>query len=206
MLSRLFRGKCLAYLKKAYLAEELQFPGEISGLKRYSVFNALLTELYGQEWVVYCKPPFKRTEHVIDYLGRYTHRVAITNDRIIKVVEGKVTFRYRDRGDHNKIKYMTLDTFEFIRRFLCHVLPNGFMKIRHYGILSNRNKKDKLLLCKQLLGVDVKESEDNDEQESWEDLLFRITGVDPRVCSNCGKGRMVWKGALHPKRSRCPPC
>ena len=79
------------------------------------------------------------------------------------------------------------------------------MKIRHYGILSNRNKKDKLLLCKQLLGVDVKESEDNDQRESWEDLLFRITGVDPRVCPYCGKGRMVRKEALQPKRSRCPP-
>ena len=205
VLSRLFRGKCLAYVKEAYLAEALQFPGKISALKEYPVFNALLTKLYGQEWVVYCKPPFERPEYVMDYLGKYTHRVAITNDRIIKVAEGKVTFRYRDRGDHNTIKYMTLDAFEFIRRFFCHVLPDGFMKIRHYGILSNRNKKDKLLQCKQLLGMDVKEGECSDQRESWEDLLFRITGIDPRVCPYCGKGRMLRKEALPSKRGRCPP-
>lgn len=205
VLSRLFRGKCLAYVKEAYLAEELQFPGKISEIKEYPVFNALLTELYGQEWVVYCKPPFKHPEHVMDYLGRYTHRVAITNDRVIRVAAGKVTFRYRDRNEHNKIKSMTLDAFEFIRRFLCHVLPDGFMKIRHYGILSNRNKKDKLLLGKQLLGVDIEESECNDEHESWENLLYRITGIDPRVCPSCGKGRMVLKEVLQPKRGRCPP-
>jgi hypothetical protein len=205
IISRLFRGKLLAYLKKAYLAEELQFSGKISELKEHSVFNALLTNLYNQEWVVYCKAPFKKPETVIDYLGRYTHRVAITNDRISQLAEEKVTFRYRDRDENNKIKFMSLDAFEFIRRFLFHVLPDGFMKIRHYGILSNRNRKEKLFVCKQLLGAGGKASECDVEKESWEDLLFRITGIDPTVCPTCGKGKMVQREKLQPKRGRCPP-
>jgi len=191
--------------KKAYLAEELQFSGKISALKEHSVFNALLTNLYNQEWVVYCKEPFKKPETVIDYLGRYTHRVAITNDRIIQLAEEKVTFSYRDRDENNKIKFMSLDAFEFIRRFLFHVLPDGFMKIRHYGILSNRNRKEKLFVCKQLLGAPGKASECAVEKESWEDLLLRITGIDPRVCPTCSKGKMVRREAIQPKRGRCPP-
>ena len=98
-----------------------------------------------------------------------------------------------------------MDAFEFIRRFLLHVLPDKFVKIRHYGILSNRNRKDKLLLCKKLLGVPVEHSDSGDEKESWEDLLFRITGTDPRICPICGKGRMVLREKLQPRRSRYPP-
>lgn len=188
---------------KGYQAGELVFPGKISELKDLSEFNGLLAGLYNQEWVVYCKPPIKKPEDVVDYLGRYTHRVAITNDRIIKLEDGKVTFRYRDREDVNRIKYMTLDAFEFIRRFLLHVLPDKFMKIRYHGILSNRNRNDTLLTCKELLGVKL-EDEDNGK-ESWEDLLYRLTGTDPRVCPNCGKGRMVLREKLIPKRGRCPP-
>ena len=100
---------------------------------------------------------------------------------------------------------MTLDAFEFIRRFLLHILPDGFMKIRHYGILSNRNKKDKLLLCKVLLGSPAKDSDCANEKEKWEDLLLRITGIDPRVCPYCGKGKMVLREKLHPRRGGCPP-
>ena len=204
VLSRLFRGKFLDYLKKSYLAGELVFPGKISDLEDASEFNRFLTGLYNQEWVVYCKPPIKNPDDVIDYLGRYTHRVAITNDRIIKLENGKVTFRYRDRSDADKVKYMALDASKFIRRFLLHVLPDKFMKIRYYGILSNRNRNDKLLRCKDLLGVKV-EDDNGEEKESWEDILFRITGVDPRVCPHCGKGRMVLKQKFDPRRGRCPP-
>ena len=141
----------------------------------------------------------------MDYLGRYTHRVAISNDRLVKMAEGRVTFRYRDSDDHDRVKLMNLEVFEFIRRFLLHVLPDGFMKIRHYGILSNRNKKDKLLRCQELLGASVKSGEYGDEKESWEDLLFRITGVDPMLCPYCGKGRMILREKLQPRRSRNPP-
>ena len=205
VVARLFRGKLLDYLKRAYLAEELQFSGKISALQEHAAFNALLTNLYNQEWVVYCKDPFKKPETVIDYLGRYTHRVAITNDRILRSAEGKITFSYRDRQDKNKIKVMLLDAFEFIRRFLLHVLPDGFMKIRHYGILSNRNRQEKLLLCKELLGATGKASECALETESWQELLLRITGIDPRVCPTCSKGKMVRRETIQPKRGRCPP-
>jgi hypothetical protein len=214
VLSRLFRGKFLHHLKMSYNSDELTFNGKIEYFEKNAVFNKLLNGLYEQEWVVYCKPPFKNAETVMDYLGRYTHRVAITNDRIVKLEADQVTFKYRDRNDDDKIKYLSLDAFEFIRRFLLHVLPDGFMKIRHYGILSNRNKKDKLLICKELAGnsgqlEDPKLCSDNaewgEEKESWEDLLFRITGIDPRICPYCGKGKMVRKETLQPKRSRCPP-
>ena len=203
VLSRLFRGKFLYYLKKAYYSGEIKFPGKIQKLKQETAFGALLTELYGQEWVVNCKPPFKSSETVIDYLGRYTHRVAISNDRIVKLEGDQVAIRYRDSNDNDKIKFMTLDAFEFIRRFLLHILPSGFMKIRHYGILSNRNKKTKLRRCKQLLGVAEDRSTEKPDRPSWQELLFIVTGIDPTVCPHCGKGKMVLKEALAP--TAAPP-
>ena len=118
--------------------------------------------------------------------------------------DDQVIFRYRDRGDNGRVKSMSLDSVEFIRRFLLHVLPNGFMKVRHYGLLSNRNRKSKLPVCKALLGVHVHE-DDNVEKERWEDLLLRLTGVDPRVCPICGKGRLVLREKLRPRMLRSPP-
>jgi hypothetical protein len=196
ILSRLFRGKFLAYLKEAYEKRKLVFPGKLVPLNEKSAFNALLKDLYAQEWVVYCKPPFGSAEIVMDYLGRYTHRVAISNDRLVKLEGGRVTFRYRDRSDNDTVKLMTLDASEFIRRFLLHILPDGFMKIRHYGILSNRNRKCKLAVCKKLLSAPCRH--ENTEKESWQDLLTRITGTDPRICPYCGKGKMVLKEVLNP--------
>lgn len=204
VLSRKFRGKFLHYLKKAYNNGELVFPGTIKTLETRPVFEAFLSALYAQEWVVYCKPPFKKSEDVIDYMGRYTHRVAISNDRIVDIHSGQVTFKYRDRANKGAINYMTLDAFEFIRRFLLHVLPDGFMKVRHYGLLSNRNRKKKLVLCKASLGVQIQE-DDSGEKERWEDLLLRLTGIDPRICPTCGKGRLVPKEKIRPKTIRSPP-
>ncbi|MEW6666614.1 MAG: IS91 family transposase [Thermodesulfobacteriota bacterium] len=203
VLSRLFRGKFLAYLKEAYEKGKLVFPGKIAHLRERSLFNWLLTDLYEKEWVVDCKPPFGNAEMVMDYLGRYTHRVAISNDRLVKLEDGKVTFRYRDRKDNDKVKLKTLDAPEFIRRFLLHVLPDGFMKIRHYGILSNRNRRRKLLLCRKLLGVH--ERQESAKKVPWQDLLARITGVDPRTCPYCGKGKMVLKEMLPPSPLPRPP-
>jgi len=205
VLSRVFRGKFLDYLRKKHESGELVFPGKIKELNTVSSFNLMLSNVYNKEWIVYCKEPFQKPEHVIDYLGRYTHRVAISNDRIIKLEEGKVTVRYRDSSDNDKTKLMSLDAFEFIRRFLLHVLPDNFMKIRHYGILSNRNRKTKLSLCKELLEVVIEDDTCSIEAETWEDLLTRITGVDPRICTACGKGKMVRKEMLVPKRGRYPP-
>jgi hypothetical protein len=205
VLSRLFRGKFLAYLSEAYEKGKLTFPGKVSHLREKSAFNALLKELYGQEWVVYCKPPFQSAERVMDYLGRYTHRVALSNDRLVKLEGGKVTFRYRDRTEDDRIKSVTLDAVEFIRRFLLHILPDGFVKIRHYGILSNRSRNTKLGLCKRLLGLDGRHEAREKESESWQDLLTRITGRDPRICPYCGKGRMVLKEVLNPSALPLPP-
>ena len=202
VLSRLLRGKLLHFLREAYDSGRLNFPGKIQHLKEKKRFTQLLTDLYHQEWVVYCKPPFKSTETVIEYLGRYTHRVALSNERLVMSKGDTVSFRYRDRKDNDTIKLMTLDVSEFIRRFLLHILPEGFMKIRHYGILSNRNRKTKLLQCKKLLGV----PDDNNaagHRESWQELLFRITGRDPSICPYCGKGKMVVKELL--SASAFPP-
>jgi hypothetical protein len=205
VLSRLFRGKFLAYLKEAYEKGELVFPGKVARLREKSAFKVLLKELYAEEWVVYCKPPFRSAEGVMDYLGRYTHRVALSNDRLVKLEGGKVTFRYRDRKDNDRIKSMTLDASEFIRRFLLHILPDGFVKIRHYGILSNRKRNTKLGLCKRLLNVDCGQERREKKSESWQDLLTRITGHDPRICPYCGKGRMVLKEVLNPSAPSLPP-
>jgi hypothetical protein len=204
VLSRLFRGKLLAYLKEARDKGNLAFPGAIAHLKEEHSFKAMLEDLYDKDWVVYCKPPFKNAETVIDYVGRYTHRVAITNDRLLTMQGDRVTFRYRDRKDHDAVKLMSLEVSEFIRRFLLHILPDGFMKIRHYGILSNRNRKTKLSRCKELLGVDSSEGHEQ-ERESWQDLLARITGRDPRICPFCGKGTMVLKEVLNPPVFPMPP-
>jgi len=199
VLSSLFRGKFLDGLKKLYEAEELKFPGQIEELKDPPAFKRLLTNLYHQAWVVYCKPALKHPEKVADYLGRYTHQVALSNDRLVKMEDNKVTFRWRDSADNDKIKWLTLEAFEFIRRFLLHVLPNQFVKIRYYGILSHRSRKGKLLRCKKLLEVLIPEPSKEVLKETWQDLLTRITGVDPRVCPCCGKGKMIQKETL-------PPC
>jgi hypothetical protein len=205
VLSRLFRGKFLDYLGKAYQSGEVKFPGRIANLTQQTAFGGLLTKLYNQQWVVYCKPSFNRSEQVIDYLGRYTHRVALSNDRIVRLQGDQVTIRYRDRADGDNVRLMKVDAFEFIRRFLLHILPDGFMKIRHYGILSNRNRNTKLLQCKQLLGPVMNQDEQQVEKQSWQELLTRITGIDPSICPICGKGRMIVKEILLPHYGRCPP-
>jgi len=205
VLSRLFRGKLLAFLRNAYQDDQLRFPGQIAPLGDTASFKTLVDNLYQKEWNVYCKPPFGTAQQVIAYLGRYTHRVAISNDRIVKLEDGQVTFRYRDWADGNKTKLMTLSAFEFIRRFLLHILPEGFVKIRHYGILSNRNKATKLRRCRQLLGASIHNEQEKEPKTTWEDLLYRLTGVDPRICPHCGEGRMVKKEILPPKQHGVPP-
>ena len=205
VLSRLFRGKFLAHLKEAYVKGKIDLSGKMAPLKDRHAFNGLLKDLYGQEWGVYCKPPFPNAEKVMEYLGRYTHRVAISNERLVKLEDGRITFRYRNRNDNDTIKLMSLDASEFIRRFLLHILPDGFMKIRHYGILSNRSRKAKLSHCKKLFGVKCQDGNTEDGNESWQDLLVRLTGVDPRICPYCGKGKMVLKQVLNPSAFPLPP-
>lgn len=148
---------------------------------------------------MYCKPPFKGPEYVLEYLGRYTHRVAISNIRIVDIKDQKVTFKWNDYRDGNKDKLMTLDAAEFIRRFLLHILPDNFVKIRHYGILSNRNRRTKIKLCRKYLGIPDDEKQMPDEKEIWEEMLLALVGVDMNVCSCCGIGKMVRRTDLNPR-------
>jgi len=181
VLSRKFRGKLLYLLKQ----ESLQFRGSLSYLNDSTRFDRFLKKLYGMDWVVYCKPPFGNIHKVIDYLGRYTHRVAISNNRIISLNDGIVTFRWRDYKDGNKVKVMRLDVNEFIRRFLAHVLPSGFRKIRHFGIFASRDKIKRLALCKRLTGTFF-----ISKKESTLDRLVRIFGENFNLCPCCNSGHL----------------
>lgn len=203
VLSRVFRGIFHDYLSRAYESDKLRFDGQISELKEEKDFKGLLNSLFDQDWHVYCKPPFKSPENVIGYLGRYTHRVAISNERIIKLEADHVTIKYRDYSDGNKIKEMVLKAEEFIRRFLLHVLPDQFFKIRYYGILSARNRKAKLKKCQELLGVSVPERKKN--RLTWAELLEKVTGIDPTLCPVCKQGRLFLFKVLDPISGRSPP-
>ncbi len=150
-LGLLFRGKFLAYLEEAFAAHRLEFHGQLRGLMHPVCFQDWVSMLKHKEWVVYVKPPFGGPEQVLRYLARYTHRVAISNGRLVALEQGQVRFRWRDSRDGNQIKEMSLDAVEFIRRFLLHVLPCGFVKIRHFGFLSNRSRKAMLQRCRDLL-------------------------------------------------------
>jgi hypothetical protein len=144
VLGRLFRGKFLAGLKQAHRDGRLGFHGRLGALADPAAFSAWLTPLYQADWVVYAKAPFGGPAQVLKYLARYTHRVAISNQRLLDVSDGHVTFRYKDYADDHRKKTMTLSAEEFLRRFLLHVLPRGFVKIRHYGLLANRHREANL--------------------------------------------------------------
>ena len=181
VLSRKFRGKFLHYMK----TESLVFSGEQSYLNEPHHFLNLLDVCYHKDWVVYCKPPFKSAACVVEYLGRYTHRIAISNNRIISIGDGRVTFKWRDYRDENKWKVMSVSAFEFIRRFLLHVLPHRFMKIRHYGLFANRDKTKRITICKQLTFTPITER----IRASALDLLSRMFGRDFSLCIHCGRLR-----------------
>jgi hypothetical protein len=151
VLSRLFRGKFLHYLRGMYQQGELDFHGQAAALEADKPFKQLLTTLYKSDWVVYAKRPFGGPEQVINYLGRYTHRIAISNHRILSIQDSKVSFSYKDYRQDGRQKTMTLQVQEFIRRFLQHCLPPGFQKIRYFGILATRNRKTKLATLQQSL-------------------------------------------------------
>jgi len=178
-MSKVFRGKLLAALKRMY--HTLGFYGKSAYLADEKAFCDLVSMLYEKGWVVYCKKPFKDAGCVLSYLGRYTHRVAIANARIISDAGGKVTFKYRDARD-NREKAMTLDADEFIRRFLMHVLPPGFAKIRHYGLLASRDKNERIDRCKRLTNTPLIERIAVDALA----ILTRMLGKAPGTCINCG--------------------
>ena len=151
VLSRVFRGKFVAGLKRAFRRGKLLFPGSLKAISTDKAFRAFLRPLFRQDWVVYAKPPFGGPEHVLQYLARYTHRVAISNHRLLNVADGEVTFRWKDYAHDNKHRRMTVSGEEFLRRFLLHVLPKGFIRIRFFGFLAPRRRAQLLPLCQQLL-------------------------------------------------------
>lgn len=204
VVGRKFRGKFLDALKKAYQRGELQFAGKIAHLGSKAAFNRFLADLYAIEWGVHVKPSFKNPGRVLDYLGRYTHRVAISNHRLIRMADDQVTFSYRDSADRNRRKQMTLSAHEFIRRFLLHVLPSRFVRIRHYGILSNCNKRRKLVFSQELLGARVEPPEAH-PAESWQEKLLRLTGIDLFTCPICHKGIMRPQENVISMSARSPP-
>jgi rubredoxin len=152
VLREIFRGKFVDALQQAFQNGQLRFQGDLKLLSQPKIFAAWLRPLFRQDWVVYLKRPFGGPAYVLHYLGRYTHRVAISNHRLVSLTEGQVTFRWRDSADHNKQKLLTLSLDEFLRRFLLHVLPQGFVRIRNFGFLANRKRATLLPLCFQLLG------------------------------------------------------
>jgi Putative transposase/Transposase zinc-binding domain len=153
VLSRVFRGKFVAGLKRAFRKGELLFPGSLKALEGEKSFAAFLRKLFRQDWVVYAKPPFGGPEHVLHYLARYTHRVAISNHRLIQLANGQVTFRWKDYAHGGKKRKMTITAHEFLRRFVMHVLPKGFVRIRFFGFLANRRRRTQLAQCQQLLAA-----------------------------------------------------
>ena len=176
-LSRVFRGKFLDLLEQTCAKGKIPAAtNEIKASRQKS-------------WVVYAKKPFGSPQTVLDYLGRYTHRVALSNDRIVQVDNGQVTLSYRDRKDGDRKKTIILDAQEFIRRFLLHVLPDGFMRVRHFGFLANRSKKQALAQCRRLLGTNP--ALPQSPSESAKDLLLRITGIDLSRCPSCHNGTMI---------------
>jgi len=181
-LSRVFRGKFLALLQHNIARGKIDFPSQAINVLRQ------------KNWVVYAKKPFGSPQTVLDYLGRYTHRVALSNDRILQVENGEVTLSYRDRKAGDRKKTMALEAQEFIRRFLLHVLPDGFMRIRHFGFLANRSKKQALAQCRQLL--DLYPALPQSPILSAKDLLLKITGLDLTRCPCCHEGAMIAVGDL----------
>jgi len=188
VLSRRFRNVYLRYLEQAYAAGKLQFHGDLEQLTDTKSFTRYLAALAEIEWVVYAKPPFGGPERVLDYLGRYTHRIAISNNRLIELKDGKVTFAYKDYKHAQRQKVMTLSAGEFLRRFLMHVLPDGFQRIRHYGLLGNRHRTENLARCRELLGVVAPTTE---LQRDYRERYRQLTGEDPLRCPRCRIGQML---------------
>ena len=199
ILSTVFRGKLLSKLEKAISKGKVRLPGKDP--------YALLREATGTSWVVYSKAPFAGPDKVLRYLGRYTHRTAISNSRLVSMHGRQVTFRYKDRADGDKQKLITMDALEFTRRFLTHVLPNGFMRIRHFGFLSNALRKESIPLIRRLLTTQNETDcifDDDLVSETWQQLMRRLTGIDVTLCPACKTGHLIEKETIHPSKWSLP--
>ena len=188
-LAKEFRKRYLRKLVKAHKQNKLSFHGRATDFADQVRFFELVETVRAKQWITYSKQPFGGPEQVLEYLGRYTHRVAITNNRIIAINNGMVTFSYRDRSDGSKIKELTVRADEFIRRFLIHVLPSGFVKIRYYGFLAHANKKACIPLLRNL--IDPRAEHCEKLIETVEEMMVRLAGVDISLCPECGQGKMI---------------
>jgi Putative transposase len=202
-LATVFRGKYLGALRRAFAADQLRFAGSTVALAAPAAFTAWLAQLRRQAWVVYAKPPFAGPAPVLDYLGRYAHRVALSNDRLVRHADGVVHFRWKDYADGDRVKVMALEAAEFIRRFLLHVIPDRFVRIRHFGLLANRSRQAKLDRCRQLLAALPAAA--LRPPESVAAVMLRLTGIDIERCPVCQVGRLRIAAILTPATSPAPP-
>jgi len=201
VLSRRFRDVFVRQLRTAFAGGDLRFPGALAALADPATFAAHLDAAARIDWVVFAKPPFAGPEQVLGYLGRYTHRVAIANSRLVGLEEGQVSFTWKDYRQEGKTKTMTLSADEFIRRFLQHTVPHGFHRIRHIGFLANSHRSEKLALCRKLLAVPPPEPV---PPRRWQDRLRDLTGEDIDACPCCG-GVMLTCGVIRPQPPPRPP-
>jgi Putative transposase/Transposase zinc-binding domain len=191
VLSRVFRNKFRALLQRAFQRRELKFLGQLQPLADPEAFRRFLIAATNREWVVYAKRPFGDPTCVLKYLARYTHRVAISNRRLLAYQDGCVTFRYKDYAQQDRQRTMTLPAAEFIRRFLLHVLPDGFMRIRHYGYLANRHRQQKLATCRRLLGAAPPTLPDGDVKQTEGQPCEHDREMEMTIpCPACKTGRM----------------
>jgi hypothetical protein len=204
VLARLYRRLFLEALEKAFDAGKLAFFGALEPLRDRRAFLRHLTPARKAEWVVYAKAPFAGPEQVLAYVARYTHRVAISNDRLLGIEDGKVRFRWKDYRSGNRQKTMALAADEFIRRFLLHVLPEGFQRIRYYGFLGNRYREQKLARCRELLAMPQPEPSDPGAAKDYRDQHQEITGASLTECPACHGGRMILIELFDPAKP-CPP-
>jgi len=191
-LSQVFCGKFMDRLKRVHKAGALKFAG--------GTYGNFKNMLYAKNWVVSVRDPVKRAEHVLEYLARYTHRVAIANSRIKSLKDGMVTFTAKDRKK-KRTETITINAVEFVRRFLLHSLPRGFVRIRHYGFLANRNRNENLNTIRDLMGLSVPSEK---EVASLEEMMLQLTGTDITICPCCSKGKMQFFAEIPKSRARPP--
>jgi Putative transposase/Transposase zinc-binding domain len=193
ILRCVFRGKFLSGLRTAFQKGRLRFHGRLAALARPARFHRLLDETVRTEWVVYAKPPTKGPATVLKYLARYTHKTAISNSRLVSLTDDQVTFRWKDYTHGGRRGTMTLAAVEFVRRFLMHVLPSGFVRVRHYGLLANRHRQEKLARCRELLGMAVPPQPDTapTDPDPIPPPSHEATLNPTRVCPRCGASRMI---------------
>ena len=205
VISKKFRGKFLALLQEAFENNQLVFKGDIAGLAAKKHFARFKDALYNKNWVVNIQPPFASPEKILEYLSRYVFRIAINNRRILEVKNGKVLFVWKDYRT-GRFRKMNLEVDEFIRRFLLHILPQGFFKVRYYGIFASRNRKKNLTNARELLAKEKRDSEQEALEDGypvwkkqhtpWQGIRQMMRGHKQPNCPNCGKGRLQFAGLV----------